>query len=182
MLDGYSSDFMSKRTAIQVSWQRVVLSRTSCVELKRQVAESRRLLQQSWHILAKSLAESRSAGGFRLRANAATNAAFAGKQQWYALHVGTAFRSTSGAATSSDRCTSRTPMPSSPRASRIARQGTRRARDPDAGDCVSDRVVGPARLGLCRHGIGATGGVAGILACPFASAPPERTRRHSGEA
>ena len=62
MLDGYSSDFMSDRTAIQVSWQRVALSRASCVELKRQVAESRRLLQQSRRILAKSQAESGSGG------------------------------------------------------------------------------------------------------------------------
>lgn len=60
MLEAYPSNFMSDTTAIQVSRQRIALSRAICVELKQQVAESQRLLQQSRRTLAKSWAESQS--------------------------------------------------------------------------------------------------------------------------
>jgi hypothetical protein len=52
-------DFLSDRSVIQASWRRVALSRAACIELNRQVAESRRLLRQSQRILAKSQADGR---------------------------------------------------------------------------------------------------------------------------
>jgi hypothetical protein len=60
MLDVYPSDIMSDRAVIRASWQRVALSRAICIELNQQVAESRKLLQQSQRILAKSRVTCRS--------------------------------------------------------------------------------------------------------------------------